>query len=262
MNLISLVTDFGLKDNFAGVMKGVILKINPLARVVDICHEVKSQGVLEAAFLLRSSFKYFPAGTVHLAIVDPGVGSTRDIIAVKSKNYFFVAPDNGILSLALKEERPEKIVEITNDRYFLKPTSSTFHGRDIFAPVAAYLSKGEPINKFGRQIKALKKLALPRVKVDSGRLSAEVIYIDRFGNLISNIDRDTLNKFIQGKKFKINITDKSIGGISQSYAQAGNLEPLALIDSFGYLEIALNCGSAQDYFGVGIDEKINIDIIK
>jgi len=261
MSVISLITDFGQNDNFVGVIKGVILSINPNAKIVDICHEVKPHDILTGAFLLKSSFKYFPKGSLHLVVVDPGVGSERKKLLVKTKDYFFVAPDNGVLSLALKDQAPLKIIEITNKKYFLKPTSDTFQGRDIFAPTAAYVSKGVSINSFGRQIKRFKDLELPQVKQNSKCLIGEIIYIDRFGNLISNIDKDTFHNFISAtkhggsanlfggkdKKFKIYIKDKTIEKLFHSYAEGVYLKPLALIDSFNYLEIALNRGSACNY---------------
>lgn len=260
MNVISLITDFGLNDNFVGVIKAVILKINPYAQIVDICHEVKPQDIQEAAFLLKSSFKFFPLGTVHLVVVDPGVGSQRKKIIVKTKNYYFVAPDNGVLSLALKDKPPTEIFEITNPKYFLKPTSDTFHGRDIFSPVAAYLSKGEDISKFGKRIKSYQELYLPEVKITPKILTGEIIYIDRFGNLISNIDKHLLRNFIRDKKFRISIKNKTLDRISNSYSKGAKLKPVALIDSFNYLEIAINCGSAHDYLKVNKGEKIIIKI--
>jgi len=258
MNTISLITDFGLSDNFAGVMKGVILNINPDAKIVDICHEVKPQDIFEAAFLLKGSFRYFPSGTVHLVVVDPGVGSERSKILVKTKKYFFVGPDNGVLSLALKEEPPIKIIEITNRKYFLRPVSDTFHGRDIFAPVAAYLSCGLDIDEFGNPIKSIQPLELPKIKKTEKSLSGEIIYIDRFGNLVSNIDQDTFKNFTKNKKFKIYIKDKIIDKLSHSYTEEHPLKPLAIMDSFHYLEIALNSGSAKDYLGINRAEKVVI----
>jgi S-adenosylmethionine hydrolase len=258
MNVISLITDFGYEDNFVGVMKAAILKINPRVQIIDICHEVKPQDVVEAALLLKSSFKYFSSGTVHLIVVDPGVGSKRKKIIVKTKNYFFVAPDNGVLTLALKDEPALKIIKISNDNYFLKPVSDTFHGRDIFAPVAAYLSKREDIHKFGKPIKNIKTLDLPLIKLSNRQLTGKIIYIDHFGNLISNIDKDTLKDFIKNKKFKIIIKDKIINKLSHSYSKRVQLKPLALIDSFNYLEIAVNSGSAQNYLGVEKGEKFKV----
>ncbi len=247
VSVISLITDFGQNDNFVGVIKGVILSINPNAKIVDICHEVKPHDILTGAFLLKSSFKYFPKGSLHLVVVDPGVGSERKNLLVKTKDYFFIAPDNGVLSLALKDQVSLKIIEITNKNYFLKPTSDTFHGRDIFAPTAAYLSKGEDFSKFGKRIKSIKELRLPQVKITSKGLIGEIIYIDRFGNLVSNIGKEILGRFIKNKKFKIFIKNKTIDKLSHSYTEGTYLKPLALIDSFNYLEIALNHGSACDY---------------
>jgi len=199
MSVISLITDFGQKDNFVGVMKSVILSINPTAKIVDVCHEVKPHDILTGAFLLKSSFKYFPKGSLHLVVVDPGVGSERKKLLVKTKDYYFVAPDNGVLSLALKGQAPSKIIEITNKKYFLKPASDTFHGRDIFAPVAAYLSEGKNLSTFGKRIKSIKELRLSQPQITSKALAGEIIYIDRFGNLVSNIDKEMLDNFISAK---------------------------------------------------------------
>lgn len=274
MNVISLITDFGQKDNFVGVIKGVILSINPRAKIVDICHEVKPHDILTGAFLLKNSFKYFPKGSLHLVVVDPGVGSERKKLLVKTRDYFFIAPDNGVLSPALKDEASLKIIEITNKRYFLKPVSNTFHGRDIFAPIAAYLSKGEDFSKFGKRIKSIKELRLPQVKITFKGIIGEIIYIDCFGNLVSNIDKEMLDNFISAtkhgrsanlfggkdKKFKISIKDKIIEKLFSSYAEGVYLKPLALIDSFNYLEIALNRGSACDYLKAKKGTKVIVSL--
>jgi S-adenosylmethionine hydrolase len=215
---------------------------------------------LTGAFLLKSSFKYFPKGSLHLVVVDPGVGSERKNLLVKTKDYFFVAPDNGVLSLALKDQPPLKIIEITNERYFLKPISNTFHGRDIFAPTAAYLSKGEDFSRFGKRIKSIKELRLPQAKIASKGLIGEIIHIDRFGNLVSNIDKEMLDNFIKGKKFKIFIKNKTIDKLSHSYSEGTYLKLLALIDSFNYLEIALNRGSACDYLKAKKGTKVIVSV--
>lgn len=268
MSTISLITDFGFRDNFVGVIKAVILKINPDVNIVDISHGVKPQDIQEAAFLLKSSFRYFPYQTVHLVVVDPGVGSDRKKILLKTKNYFFIGPDNGVFAPALADEPPLEIIEITNQRYFLKPTSSTFHGRDIFAPVAAYLTRildkkrvlhGQgKISNFGKRVKSLKDLRLPEARVKSLNLTGEIIYIDHFGNLVSNIDKDTLDNFIKNKKYKICIKNKTINKLSHGYSEGSHLQPFALVDSFNYLEIAINGGSASNYLGVDKGTKINI----
>lgn len=260
MSVISLITDFGLRDNFVGVMKAVILKINPGVQLIDICHNIKPQDILEAAFLLKGSYGFFPFGTIHLVVVDPGVGSKRKKILVETKNYLFVAPDNGVLSLVLEDEVPVKIIEITNEKYFLKPVSHTFHGRDIFAPVAAYISKQAPIDDFGPRMNSYETLRFPEVKITSKSLCGEIIHIDHFGNLISNIDKDTLEDFIKTKKFRIWIEGKTIDKLSRSYREGRNLKPLALIDSFNFLEIAVNRASARDL--VGADKGTAIKVTK
>lgn len=258
--VVSLLTDFGLTDNFVGVIKAVILGINPDIRIVDISHEIEPQNILQGAFLLKGSFKYFPHGSIHLVVIDPGVGSRRDSIIVRTKNYYFVGPDNGVLSLALRIEPPIEIVAIANEKYFLKPVSYTFHGRDIFAPVAAYLSKGININEFGRRVRFFKKLNLPAVKISSRNLKGEIIYIDRFGNLISNVDRDTLGGFIKNKGFKIRIEDKIIDKLSFSYAEGKKDRPLAIINSFDYLEFAFKDASAKDCLRLDKGAPVTISI--
>ena len=244
MNRISLLTDFGLDDNFVGVMKAVILKINPRAQIVDLCHQVKPHDIFSAAFLLGSAAQYFPRGTVHLAVVDPGVGSKRKAIVVQTKNNFFVGPDNGVLSLALRREKILKIIEIRNPKYFLKPVSHTFQGRDIFAPVSAHLSRRAAIENFGRRLNSYKKIVLPNIKVNTRTLTGEIIYQDGFGNLISNIDKKVFRNFVKKDKFKIYIKNRVIDRVSESYSQVCPLQPLAIFDSFDFLEIAVNSGSA------------------
>jgi len=260
MSVVSLITDFGLRDNFVGVMKAVILKINPRVRFVDVCHDINPQDTLEAAFLLKSAYKFFPRHSIHLVVVDPGVGSKRKAILVRTKNYIFIGPDNGVLSFALKEERPLEIIEISNDKYFLKTVSSTFHGRDIFAPVCAHISKKEDIRKFGRPRGMLQTLDLPKVRISSRQLWGEIIYIDRFGNLVSNIDKQTISIFTKKRKFKINIKNRTINSLSLGYFEGKASGPMALIDSFGYLEIAVNGDSASRILRAGKGEKIRVTV--
>ncbi|MCM8781374.1 MAG: SAM-dependent chlorinase/fluorinase [Candidatus Omnitrophica bacterium] len=258
MNTISLITDFGYKDNFVGVMKAVILKINPKVTIVDLCHEIEPQDVLGASFLLRGSFGYFPLGTVHLVVVDPGVGSKRKRLLVQTKDYFFIGPDNGVFWFALKDETILKIIEITNERYFLKPVSDTFEGRDIFAPVAAYVSKGECVEKFGKITDSLMPLEFPELKKNNRYLIGEIIHIDNFGNLISNIDKNTFDNFTKDRRFKIVIEGVVINKISQGYFEGSSLRPLALFDSFGYLEVAIKNGSAQKLLKVEKGAKLKV----
>lgn len=258
MSVISLITDFGQKDNFVGAMKAVILKINPSAAIVDVCNEVSPQDIQEAAFLLEGAFMFFPRQTVHLAVVDPGVGSKRRKLLVKTRDYFFVGPDNGVLSLALKRQKPLKIFEINNEGYFLKPVCATFHGRDIFAPIAAYLSKGERIEKFGKPIKSFESLGFPNAKKTDESLCGEIIHIDRFGNLISNISKNAFERFVKKGRFKIYIKNKIIDSLCCNYSEAPSSKPLALIDSFNYLEIAVKGRSARDVLKAGKAERITV----
>lgn len=255
MSIITLLTDFGYKDNFVGVVKGVILGINSRVHIVDICHEVGPQDITGAAFALKTAYKYFPKDTIHLVIIDPGVGSDRLPILVKTKEYYFIGPDNGVLSLALEEEEIEGMVYLDNYEFHLRPVSNTFHARDIFAPVAVHLSKGISYQLFGKGIKNYKKIKLPKPKVSSCKIYGEIIYIDRFGNLFTNISQDMQNKI---KRPKIKIKDKLIRGIKTSYAEVkpGNL--LAIWGSSGFLEVAVSSGSAKDKLSANIGDKIEI----
>lgn len=248
MKTIALLTDFGLSDNFAGVMKGVILKINSRARLVDITHEVLAHDIAGAAFLLKGSYKYFPKGTIFLVVVDPGVGSKRRPIIIRSRNYLFVGPDNGVLEPAACADGIREIVAIENKRYFLKPVSGTFHGRDVFAPVAAYLSKGKKPGLFGRPLNSVKQSGIPLPEVSKGILKGEVVYIDRFGNLVTNIDEALFKRFRRNRSFKIKIKDTKIDSLAGSYQAVRPGKPLAIFGSFGFLEISVNKGRAGKYF--------------
>src|SRR6266513_2460018 len=186
--IVTLTTDFGLNDHFVGTMKGVILKIVPNAEIVDICHSVQAFDILDGALALAQAYFYFPPRTVHLVIVDPGVGSARRPIVASSEEYNFVAPDNGVLSLMYAREERLSVRHITSDHYFLQPLSNTFHGRDIFAPVAAYLAKGVVDEKFGEEITDFVRFNAPKPKaVDANTLRGVVLKVDRFGNLVTNI---------------------------------------------------------------------------
>ncbi len=259
---IALLTDFGLDDNFVGVMKGVILNINPNVNLVDISHSIKPHDISEAAFLLRGTFKYFSKGTIFLVVIDPGVGTGRKPVIVRTKSYFFIGPDNGVLSLAAEEDGIKDIIQIKDKTYFLKPVSTTFHGRDIFAPAAAHISKGKTPTSLGKLERNMKRLNIPEVLVDKNTLKGRIIHIDRFGNLTTNIKRDLFTQFSgSNRKFRIRIRNKSINRISQSYQAVKPGYPLAIFGSSGYLEISVNRKSAKDYFnakkgtGIGVISK-------
>jgi len=254
MSIITLISDFGVNDEYVGVMKGVILSINPAAIIVDITHHIEPQDLIQAAYIIKHSFKYFPEGTVHVVVVDPGVGSDRAIIALEMTGHIFLAPNNGVLTLLMDEGNIGSIVRVEDSRYFLESVSRTFHGRDIFAPVAAYLSKGIGIKALGAPID---KVDLERLSVkyagisNNGELVGAVVFIDRFGNLITNIDAKSLDKFCKAcnkKRLEFRIGQNKIIGLSKSYESALPQNPLAIIGSRGYLEIAVNCASASRYF--------------
>jgi len=259
---LALLTDFGVHDNFVGVMKGVILKINPRINIIDISHSVSSQNITEAAFVLSKSYSHFSKGSVFLSVVDPGVGSRRSAIAVKTKDYYFVAPDNGVLSLALQDQTVKDIVKLQNKKYFLKEISSTFHGRDIFAPCAAYISKGLSLTKLGPRIKRIKRISLPAVVADKNKLKAEVIYQDKFGNLVTNLKKKDLVKFLKGKDFIASLNAKKFKKLYSFYEQAKDKEAFFVEGSFSCLEISLKNKSAAKHFGLKKGDRAKIIIKK
>lgn len=261
MKLISLLTDFGTQDCFAGLLKAVILKINPNAETVSLSHNIRPQAVSEAAFILERSFQYFPYGTIHLVVVDPGVGSRRKKLLIETENYSFIGPDNGVLYPALKKEKIKRIIKIENKKYFLQPVSNTFHGRDIFAPAAAYLSLGKDPHSLGKplgNLDKIKKLDLPEAFMSKNKLKGEIIYIDSFGNLITNISKASFERFTGNSPFQVLIRDKKINKISSNYLQAKQDTPCALFNSFGNLEIAVKKGSAQKALSLNTGETVQV----
>ena len=247
--VITLLTDFGTRDAYVAAMKGVILSMNRDVTIVDISHEVAAQDVVEGAWVLASAFRYFPPGTVHLAVVDPGVGGERRAIAAEAGEWRFAGPDNGVLTWALECAGDVRAVELTNAKYVRPDVSATFHGRDVFAPVAAHLAAGVPLDDLGPRVDDLARLpvAQPRVKGDA--LVGEVLHVDRFGNLITNIDRATLERFAPGAAVRVEIEGHDVGPLRRAYADASVGELLALIESTGRLEVAVREGSAAAALG-------------
>ncbi|MFQ5803083.1 MAG: S-adenosyl-l-methionine hydroxide adenosyltransferase family protein [Candidatus Methylomirabilales bacterium] len=242
MRIITLLTDFGNADPFVGIMKGVILTINPRVEIVDLCHGVPLQDVLEAAFLLHSSYRYFPTGTIHVVVVDPGVGSQRRPLLAEGVHGYYIAPDNGVLSYLFASGEIQRVVEITAEAYFLRPVSQTFHGRDIFAPVAAHLSGGETLDRFGRPTSTYVRLALPAPeKKGEGHLIGSVLHVDRFGNLVTNISASDVSGF---REFKILVKTRKVHGLVESYDSLKAGETGVILGSAGHLEIFTNRGSA------------------
>ncbi|MDY6863215.1 MAG: SAM-dependent chlorinase/fluorinase [Thermodesulfobacteriota bacterium] len=249
--IITLTTDFDDKDAFSAIMKGVILSINPKVTIVDITHRIPPQDIWQAAFIIRNFYLYFPKNTIHVAVVDPGVGSERLSLLITTKWGFYIGPDNGIFSLALRENLPKKIIKIENKDYMLKEVSSTFHGRDIFAPVSAYLSLGKIPETFGSEIKDFFKLPWTDPIIDSSEIRAKIIHIDTFGNIITNISQQLFREKIGQGRFQIIMKrNLKIEKISVSYQEGKIGEPLAIFGSSGFLEISLKNDNASAKFGI------------
>ena len=239
--LITLTTDFGSRDWFVGTVKGVIHAIEPRAAIIDLTHEVAPGDIRAAAFTLAASFRFFPAGTVHVAVVDPGVGGARHALAVQTQKYFFVGPDNGVLSWALRREGIRAVHALEDSTFFLKPVSRTFHGRDIFAPVAARLCQGIPIKKLGPSLSDYVRLDWPEPRALSHGLRGEVVYIDRFGNAITNIAVANLPR---ERALEVFLTGKKVCPLAQTYGSVPAGQPVAVRGSSGFLELAINGGNA------------------
>lgn len=242
--LIALLTDFGTRDHYVGTMKGVMLGVCPDATLVDISHDIPAHDVLAGAFELAASYRFFPKGTIFLVVVDPGVGSTRRGIAVECDEYLFVAPDNGVLSIVFEETPPRRVVELTEPRYARPTISKTFEGRDRFAPAAAWLATGVELTALGTPAERPVTLGVPRPGVSSASIDGAVVRIDRFGNLVTNIDRRTLAGFASSDAVVIRIAGRDIPQVISTYADAVPGELCALFGSSDHLELAVNGGSA------------------
>ena len=247
--IITLTTDFGESDPYVAMMKGVILSINPDAKIIDISHQIPAGSIQEGGLIIKESYKYFPSGTVHVGVVDPGVGGKRKSIAVLVDNYFFVGPDNGLFSPIIETQVHTNSIHLKEKRYWMNKISSTFHGRDIFAPVAAHLSLGVDPFLMGEKIDNPTTLAHPLPRENNSDLVGEIIRVDHFGNLITNITREHLSPFLSSKDLIIKVGSLTLKKISTTYNDVPEGQPLALIGSSDLLEIAVNMGRAIDYFG-------------
>jgi S-adenosylmethionine hydrolase len=252
--VIALLTDFGSRDHYAGTMKGVALGICPDVTLVDITHDLPPHDVLAGALELAACYRYFPSSTIFLVVVDPGVGSARRGIAAEAGDYRFVAPDNGVLTVVFEEAAPKRIVELTERRYARATVSRTFEGRDRFAPAAAWLAKGVELSALGRPATAVHRLDLPRPQIEPDRVAGEVLRVDRFGNLVTNIDRKTFDKFASADDrgaLEIQIGSHQVGKVVSTYADAAAGELCALFGSSEHLEIAANGSSAATALALG-----------
>ncbi|MDQ3323584.1 MAG: SAM-dependent chlorinase/fluorinase [Acidobacteriota bacterium] len=249
---IALLTDFGTGDYFVGAMKGAILSICETARIIDITHEIEPQNIASASFTLRACYKNFPQKTIFVAVVDPGVGSDRRAILVETKDYFFVSPDNGLLSFVFNETTDFRVFELTDKKYFAENVSQTFHGRDVFAPVAAHLANGVKTNEFGGQITDFIRLEekIPRKTADK-KIEGEIVYIDRFGNLITNLRKKNLPG-----DFCLEINGKEIEKLMAYFAEAEKSEIFMIFGSAGFLEIVAFRDSAENLLSAKIGDAV------
>jgi S-adenosylmethionine hydrolase len=248
--IITLTTDFGLRDPFAGIMKGVILGICPEARLVDLTHDIPAHDVLAGALALESAVSYFPVGTVHLAVVDPGVGSARRALAVASLGHLFVGPDNGLLTFALVPGAWEAVA-LEARQFRLPSVSQTFHGRDVFAPAAAHLASGVSLDALGPRITDPVRLALPECRAEGADVIGEVIGADRFGNLLTSITAAAVQRLDPGREVDVTVGDRPVGGLARSYADGRPEAPAAILGSQGRVEIFVRNGSAASVLGAG-----------
>ena len=248
--VIALLSDFGARDHYTGTMKGVMIGICPDATLVDVTHDIAPHDVVEGALQLAACYRYFPAGTIFLAVVDPGVGSSRRGIAAEAGDYRFVAPDNGVLTAVLREMPPKRVVELTERRYARPTVSRTFEGRDRFAPAAAWLAKGIQLSALGRAVPKYHQVDIPAAAATDADLRGVVLLVDRFGNLITNIDRRTFEAFARSQPVSLSVGGHSVAGVVATYADIRAGEVCALFGSTDHLEFAANGGSAAGTLGV------------
>jgi S-adenosyl-L-methionine hydrolase (adenosine-forming) len=244
--VIALLTDFGTRDHYAGTMKGVILGICPEATLVDVTHDIPPHDIVAGTLQLAATYRYFPAGTVFVAVVDPGVGSGRRGIAVDAGEHRFVAPDNGVLTAVLREQPPRKMVELTERRYARPTVSRTFEGRDRFAPAAAWIARGTQLTALGRPVPDYHRIELPAPAVDGDRLSGVILLVDRFGNLVSNIERRDFDGFTKGAPVQISCGGHPVPRLVSTYAEIGPGDVCALFGSSDHLELAAHAASAAE----------------
>jgi S-adenosylmethionine hydrolase len=250
--VITLTTDYGTSDHLVGTLKGVILKINPEVTIVDITHHVTPYDLLDGALAIGSAFSYFPPRTIHVVVVDPGVGTERRPILATADNQYFIAPDNGVLSLVYESDPNTVVRHATAEHYYHQPVSKTFHGRDVFAPLAAWLSKGWQTAAMGEEIQDYKRFALPRPKAGDGALKGVVIRVDSFGNLVTNFRQEDLpNGAASGSELKLQIGTHTVTRLVDTFALGNANEPIAYFGSNGYMEVAINKGNAAKTLGLG-----------
>jgi S-adenosylmethionine hydrolase len=256
--LIAFVSDFGTRDHYAGVMKGVVLSINPEVTILDISHDLPAHDIPFAARELAATYRYFPAGTIFLVVVDPGVGSSRRGLAVEAGDWRFVAPDNGVLTAVFQETPPKKVVELTERRYARPTVSRTFEGRDRFAPAAAWLTKGVQLTALGRPVTDYVVLDLPKPRLEEAVIHGVVTRVDHFGNIVTNLDRRTCERLVDGGGVRLTVGGHAIARIVSTYAELAPDEIGALFGSTDHLECASNAARAADRLGVAVGDPVEL----
>jgi len=259
MALVTLTTDFGTTDPFVGIMKGVLATRAPGVRVIDVTHGIPPQDVRAGALVLRQSAPWFPAGTIHVAVVDPGVGGERRPICVATTRACYVGPDNGVLSLAAATQGISGVFELTDPQFQLSPRSDTFHGRDVFAPVAAALATGTAPEQLGPPVKDMTALAFPEARRMDGVVRGEVVYVDHFGNLVTNVSRKDLDGF-SGATLSVTIRATHVRGVATSYSSAQPGQMVAVVNSWEFLEVAVRDGSARERLRAGVGEPVIVRV--
>ena len=259
---VALLTDFGTRDHYAGTLKGVVLSVCPDATLVDIGHDIPAHDVMAGALELAACYRYFPHGTIFLVVVDPGVGSPRRGLAADIGDYKFVAPDNGVLSAVFAESPPKKVVELTERKYARPTVSRTFEGRDRFAPAAGFLAKGVALVSLGKALAHYQTLTLPRPSLEGGVLHGEVLRVDHFGNLITNIDRKTFDQFAAAGAIAVEIGGQEVPRVVATYAEAQAGELCALFGSTDHLEVAISAGDAAAVLRLGRGAAARVRLVR
>ena len=250
--IITLTTDYGTSEHLVGTLKGVILNVNPDAKIVDVTHGVTPFDVLDGALAIASVYRYFPPHTIHVVIVDPGVGTERRPLLVRANAQYFLAPDNGVLSIVYEQSEDAIVRALTAEHYFLHPVSQTFHGRDVFAPVAGWLSKTFQPASMGDEITDYKRFSLPKPKAENGVLKGVILKVDHFGNLMTNFTAgDIPEGVLKSATVQMTVNEREIKRLVANFAQGEPNEPVAIIGSSGYIEIAVNKGSAARLLATG-----------
>jgi len=257
--IITLTTDYGTHDHLAGTLRGVILNINPDATVVDITHHITPYDVLDGALTIGSAYRYFPPRTIHVVVVDPGVGTERRPLLVRADTHYFIAPDNGVLSLVYEREAALSVYHLTQEHYFLRPVSRTFHGRDIFASVAGWLSKAWQPAAMGEEVTDFKRFSVPKAKSENGAVSGVVLRIDNFGNLMTNLTAaDIPEGLLKAGAVQMRVGDREVKRLVANFAQGDAGEAVAIIGSSGFVEVAVNKGNASRLLAVGRGARVTL----